>query len=284
MAWWKVWYPWGALLHLISLFLIDKGSKFIVVFTLNALLSLAVFLLFYNQLTLLSGVFIGMNVFLLIPLLYFRVNEIENNWGLMACMMLILAVGFPKSFTTANALAQPTPSASLTGQGWFKSTSEVNVDIHNRHWRIISKGSMVMKEGDPGTVNAKVAAQYINHRIVPQGNTFSFNETVGPRTENRGFVPSSSYMATEEGTISVPDIGGGICRTSTLLNYVVINAKLHVLEQHGHTAAVRYANPGEDTAVAWPNLDYKFKNNKNELIKIITKWDKGRLTIEIWGI
>lgn len=274
-----IWYPWGILFHLLVLILTEEEVKFAVAFLLNCIftLILTVVSLVNGHMTALLGVFIFLNLVMIAAQLHFRLYGVKHRWALILCVILIIPAGYTKQ----TAEAQP-KTYSIVASEWFKPTSEVNRDLPNRH--IISKYSMPMKDGDPGTVNAKVAAQLINHKILLPGETFSFNAAVGPRTTGRGFVPSSSYMVTETGeTVSVPDIGGGICRTATILNKVVQEGGFTVVEQHSHSAPVEYADPGEDTAVAWPDLDYKFKNNKGMAIEIICKFENGQLTVELWG-
>jgi hypothetical protein len=128
---------------------------------------------------------------------------------------------------------------------------------------------------DPGSSNMLLAANAINGTVIPPGGEFSFNKVVGPRTAERGYVESLSIY----GDNWVPDIGGGVCRTSTLLHHAVLKACLKVTERNSHGLPVSYAAPGEDATVAWGELDYRFINTTDKNIIIKIKVENGRLDI-----
>lgn len=129
--------------------------------------------------------------------------------------------------------------------------------------------SVVLKvPADSGTYNAGVAARYINGTIVPPGKEFSFNRTVGIRTQERGFVEGPVVSRQGPRAVFASDVGGGICRLSTALYQAVKKAGLKVTEKHSHSLPVPYAVPGEDAAVAWPRWDFRFVNTSEYPVKI----------------
>ncbi|QGG48667.1 VanW family protein [Heliorestis convoluta] len=121
---------------------------------------------------------------------------------------------------------------------------------------------------DSGLHNAKKAAEYINGTIVKPGETFSFNQVVGRRTVERGFVRGGVFSYVNGQWVTVQGLGGGICRTSTALHQAVEQADLQIIERHLHTVPVSYAPRGTDATVYWGILDYKFRNNKENPIHI----------------
>lgn len=104
--------------------------------------------------------------------------------------------------------------------------------------------------------NIELATNLINGTILMPGDTFSFNDVVGPRTEEAGFQEAGTYV----GNKVEPGIGGGICQVSTTLYRAVMRANLRSTERTNHSMAVGYALPGLDATVAYGYLDYKFKN------------------------
>jgi len=134
-----------------------------------------------------------------------------------------------------------------------------------------------------GGHNARLAGRAINNTILLPGEVFSFNQTVGERTAARGFRESLVIMNYGDGPEYSEGIGGGICMTSTVLNWAVENAGLEVVEQHPHSLPVSYGKVREDTAVAWPNYDYRFKNNTGKKITLKVKEIGEWLEIEIWN-
>jgi hypothetical protein len=150
---------------------------------------------------------------------------------------------------------------------------------------LLSSAEVENKQGASGH-NAIQAAKSIDGAIVKPGEEFSFYEYVGVCSIERGYKVGRSIMRTPEGIKMVPDVGGGICRTSTVLNFAVKNCPgLEVTERHCHSMPVSYAKPGEDTAVARSSgWDYRFVNNREKPIQIKASWDDNSLKMEIWEL
>lgn len=130
--------------------------------------------------------------------------------------------------------------------------------------------------------NANLAAEAIKSVVLLAGEEFSFNEVVGPRTVERGYVEGRVVIQTEEGPEFGEGVGGGICITSTALHFAVQNARLPVLERHHHSMPVSYAAEGQDTAVWWPDGDYKFSNNLKTPLIIDYSTQNGMFTVTLW--
>jgi len=124
----------------------------------------------------------------------------------------------------------------------------------------------------------------INGTVVQPGEVFSFNRAVGPRTASRGFVEGRSVVENAYGELEmVPDIGGGVCRASTVLYQAALNAGLEVVERHEHGLPVEYAEVGKDAAVAWPYWDFKFRNTAGVPVTIEAFSEQGKLRAQILG-
>ena len=150
---------------------------------------------------------------------------------------------------------------------------------------LLSSAEVENKQGASGH-NAIQAAKSLNGAVVKPGEEFSFYEYVGVCSVERGYKVGRSIMQTPEGPKMVPDVGGGICRTSTVLNFAVKNCPgLEVTERHCHSMPVSYAKPGEDTAVARSSgWDYRFVNNRERPVQIKAIWHDQTLRIEIWEL
>ena len=59
--------------------------------------------------------------------------------------------------------------------------------------------------------NVRLAAEAINGTVIPPGGEFSFNETVGQRTEAKGYKSAAAYSGGEV----VQETGGGVCQVSS---------------------------------------------------------------------
>lgn len=149
---------------------------------------------------------------------------------------------------------------------------------------LIGEGKIRNVIRDGTTRNGATAAEQISGAVVAPGEIFSFYDYVFPAVEN-GYVPGLTLFTTAKGQEWLPDIGGGICRTSTALNFAVQNAQLEVLERHKHTKSVTYAERGEDTAVARSaGWDYRFRNTTDKSIQIIGEQNGDHLQFKIYEI
>lgn len=129
--------------------------------------------------------------------------------------------------------------------------------------------------------NIHLAAEKINGLIMMPGDVFSFNGTVGQRTEEAGFRLAGAY---NDGQV-VEAIGGGICQVSSTLYCAQMYAQLKTTNRVNHYFKVDYLDYGMDATVSWKNPDYKFTNSREYPVKIVAYCDdeNSALTIEIWG-
>lgn len=128
--------------------------------------------------------------------------------------------------------------------------------------------------------NIKLAAQALNGTIVYPGQEFSFNETVGERTEKKGYKGAAAY---NNGDV-VQEIGGGVCQVSSTLYNAVVKAGLKTTFRRSHTYEPSYVTPGTDATVSWGGPDYKFQNTSEAGIGIRARYADQTLTISIYGI
>ncbi len=131
--------------------------------------------------------------------------------------------------------------------------------------------------------NVKLSAQACNGIVLMPGEIFSYNNTTGSRTADKGYLGAPVYSGGE----SVEDIGGGICQTSSTIYYAVLHTTLEIVERHAHMYAVGYVPDGMDATVWYGASDFRFKNNTNYPVKLVTQsYDKnGRryLNVKIYG-
>ncbi len=163
--------------------------------------------------------------------------------------------------------------------------SAVEAELYKlRFPMLIGKGQVLNSVSDGGGKNAARAAEQINGTVLMPGEVFSFYQHVVPSAEN-GFVEGLTLYNTEAGPQWMPDIGGGICRTATALNFAVQNARLSAVERHHHSKPVAYAELGQDTAVARSaGWDYQFRNTCDNPIQIFASQNQNHLVFEIYQI
>ena len=128
--------------------------------------------------------------------------------------------------------------------------------------------------------NIRLSLQLINGTCLEPGETFSFNQVVGQRTEARGFKVATAYFSGEV----TEQVGGGICQVSTTLFNAAVKADLKINERHPHSLTVGYVDLGKDAAVDWGNKDLRFTNNTGDKIYICCYLtDDKRVRFGIFG-
>jgi vancomycin resistance protein YoaR len=131
--------------------------------------------------------------------------------------------------------------------------------------------------------NVKLSASACNGVILLPGEEFSYNNTTGSRTADKGYLEAPVYS----GGASVDEVGGGICQTSSTIYYAVLHTTLKVVERAAHRYNTGYVDAGMDATVYYGSTDFRFKNNTNYPIKIVTQsYDQGgkrKLTVKIYG-
>lgn len=147
-------------------------------------------------------------------------------------------------------------------------------------FRLISTYTTETTSNSNRNTNVDLSAKAINGHTVMPGETFSFNQTTGQRTEQKGYKEAIAIS----GGQSVPDIGGGVCQTSSTLFNAVARADLEIVDRSPHAWPSAYVEKGLDATVNWPNLDFKFRNNKDTPIFIISWYKDRKVTVEIYGM
>ena len=131
--------------------------------------------------------------------------------------------------------------------------------------------------------NVNLTAQKINGVLVPPGEIFSFNRTVGDITAATGF--KQAYVIKEGRTVL--DDGGGVCQDSTTLFRAVLNAGLPVIKRTAHAYRVGYYeqgfSPGLDATVFYPSVDFQFKNDTPAHVLIQAYTVGTTLYVDLYG-
>ena len=131
--------------------------------------------------------------------------------------------------------------------------------------------------------NIGLTASRINGVLVPPGETFSFNKTVGDISAATGF--KQAYVIKSGRTVL--DDGGGVCQDSTTLFRAVLNAGLPVIARTAHAYRVSYYEqgfpPGLDATVFSPSVDFQFKNDTSAHILIQAYTVGTTLYFDLYG-
>lgn len=130
--------------------------------------------------------------------------------------------------------------------------------------------------------NISITCSTLNETIVADGSTFSFCNTVGQATSDKGYQKADIYD--NEGN-KKKGLGGGNCQVSTTLyNAVLQIPSLVVTERHEHSNKVPYIETGKDAAVAYGSYDLKFRNDTGFDIKIKATNDNNSVNVALYKI
>ncbi len=129
------------------------------------------------------------------------------------------------------------------------------------------------------STNLALAANNINGKVLLPGDVFSYNEEVGERTAARGFKSAHIFSGgrVENG------LGGGICQISSTLYCATLISDLEIVARSNHQMYPQYIPQSLDATVAWPSVDFKFKNSRTSPIKIEASAKGGVAKVIIWG-
>ena len=144
----------------------------------------------------------------------------------------------------------------------------------------LSSFSTPLKSGVQNRItNIKLTCNKINEKVIKQGETFSFNQIVGPCTAEEGYKKAEIYVNKK---IQFA-LGGGNCQVSTTLyNAALAVPGIDITERHEHNGRpVDYIEDGKDATVSYNTLDLKFVNNTDSDIKLYTWCDDVNVCAKI---
>ena len=127
--------------------------------------------------------------------------------------------------------------------------------------------------------NVHLMADYVDGTIIEPGDSFSFNDRVGPRTSERGFLEGQMIV----GSLLLPSIGGGVCQTATTLFNNAFELGLPIQRRYNHSFYISHYPMGRDATVSWGGPDLVFRNDLKTAILIKTSYTNETLTFSFFG-
>jgi len=127
--------------------------------------------------------------------------------------------------------------------------------------------------------NIQISADRINGVKLAPGDEFSFNGTIGRRTEEKGYEWAPIIVRTEDGSKKGYGRGGGICQLASTLYNAAEKAGLEITERHMHSKDVGYVPEGKDATVSYGSVDLKFRNTRKYPVMIRAYVGPKTLTI-----
>jgi vancomycin resistance protein YoaR len=127
--------------------------------------------------------------------------------------------------------------------------------------------------------NLQLAIELLDGTRIAPGATWSFNETVGPRTAERGFRVAPVIMngKYEEG------VGGGVSQVATTVFNAAWEAGIKIAERHAHALYISRYPDGRDATVNYPDVDLKLVNTTPRAIVLKTSYDESGILVRVLG-
>lgn len=127
--------------------------------------------------------------------------------------------------------------------------------------------------------NLKLAASKVNGYVVKPGEDWSFNGTVGERSQKMGYKIAHVITAGE----MVDGLAGGTCQISTTLFGAAFFAGLEIVKTTNHSRPSVYTPLGFDATVVWPDTDLKLKNPYDFPVVLRYVVANGEAKVEVLG-
>ena len=146
-------------------------------------------------------------------------------------------------------------------------------------WEKMSSYTTYFNAEDRGRCeNIAIAASLIDGITVQSFGEFSFNKTVGRRTEEAGFQQAKIIVQGEY----VLGVGGGVCQVSTTLYNAALKSGLEILEYHPHSLRVSYVAPSRDAMVS-TECDLRFFNPHAFPVYLSAKVFENGISVRFYG-
>ncbi len=192
------------------------------------------------------------------------VEQVIASGQLQATIQPTLTTVEP-TLTVADMQARTTLIGSFTTTYDFKGTAE---DTEEQRTTLIPNRAY----------NVEKAASIINGNIVAAGKSWSFNDTVGDRTEKNGWLEANGIFGGDKYNLQY---GGGVCQVSTTLYNALLQAYPYfqgTFDRQKHSIPSTYVDKGLDATVDTGHIDFGFTNNSDYPIYIFAYVSKNKMS------
>jgi vancomycin resistance protein YoaR len=168
---------------------------------------------------------------------------------------------------TINAPVIETPPARDTAWAQSLGIKEQVSTFTTRH-----------NSGEERVKNIHRGADLLNNTVVEPGATFSLNDTLGPRTAERGFVVAPVFYGE-----FTEDVGGGVSQLATTTFNAVFWGGYEDVYHKPHSIYISRYPMGREATVNYPSVDLKFRNDSNAGVLIRTSYSSNSITVTFYG-
>lgn len=185
-----------------------------------------------------------------------------------------------QQYENRSAEPQVPQDSSLTQEPLSQQAPQPNMQADASQKQIASFTTPMLDPASGRVHNIRLAAQAIDNYVLVPGAVFSFNDVVGERTAERGYLDGATIVEGERRQT----VGGGVCQLSSTLCNAAWQAGLDVLERHDHQRPVGYVETGKDASVSYGYLDFRFRNNLEYSIQLRAFVSDDSVTVEIYRL
>lgn len=204
-----------------------------------------------------------------------------NKLGFILICILIVAIAIFGLFSTLNAKNNNIENTNLTNNE-NTATKQNSLNDIQQNLVIVSQKELgsfstnIYDDSENRVNNIKIACDTLNGYVLEPEKSFSFNEIIGPYSEDKGYL--ESYGLNNEGK-RIKVIGGGVCQVSSTLYNLALNLNFEIVERHQHSANVGYIELGKDATISYGRLDLKFINTSSYNVKFTATCENNTVTI-----
>lgn len=176
-----------------------------------------------------------------------------------------------------EALANLREKTVIEAVGTTIKNEAKNENLSSINKKVSSYTTYFANYGNRGH-NINLASTKLNGTVIMPGEEFSYLKVVGPYGASNGYLPAPIYLNGDNATAN----GGGVCQLASTLYMAQLKAGLQTISRRNHTFAPSYVPKGLDATVYSTTTDYKFKNNYDYPIYIVSYVKGNYLTVDIW--
>ena len=176
-----------------------------------------------------------------------------------------------------EALANLREKTVIEAVGTTIKNEAKNENLSSINKKVSSYTTYFANYGNRGH-NINLASTKLNGTVIMPGEEFSYLKIVGPYGASNGYLPAPIYLNGDNATAN----GGGVCQLASTLYMAQLKSGLQTISRRNHTFAPSYVPKGLDATVYSTTTDYKFKNNYDYPIYIVSYVKGNYLTVDIW--
>ena len=145
--------------------------------------------------------------------------------------------------------------------------------------RQVSSFTTEYPAGQTRVVNIHRGADLLNNTVVEPGRIFSLNDTIGPRTQARGFVTAPVFAQGE----FFDDFGGGVSQLATTVYNAAFFGGYQDITHQPHTIYISRYPAGREATVNYGAIDLQFRDDSPHGVLIRTYYSDTSVTVAFYG-